>query len=53
MSEPKFKFTKDMVNERFIKMIQAQPGQATSAKPNVIEELKAKAGLNRIRNGRT
>ena len=52
MNNPKFKFTKDMVNEKFIKMLQEQPEQAKTAKPNALEMLKAKDGLNRIRNER-
>jgi len=49
----KFKFTKEMVNERFIKILQEQPEQAKTAQPNVLERLKAKAGLNKAGNERT
>ena len=54
MREPKYKFTKDMVNEAFIKMIQEQPEQPSTqpSKPNLLQEFKAKTGLNRIRNER-
>ena len=45
----KFKFTKEMVNERFIKMLQEQPGQPGNqpVKPNVLEELLAKGRLSK------
>ena len=54
MNKPKFKLTKEMVTERFIKILQEEPEQAKAqAKPNVLEILKSKAGLNRTRNERT
>jgi len=52
VNNPKFKFTKEMVTERFIKILQEEPVQDKTAKPNVLETLKAKTGLNRIRNER-
>ena len=47
VSNLKFKFTKDMVNERFIKMLQEEPAKDKTEKPNVLQTLLAKTKLGK------
>lgn len=44
VSDPQFKFTKDMVNERFIRMLQGGVEQPNNqpTKPNILQLLRAK-----------
>ena len=50
---PKFRYTKEMLIEEMVEALQEEPAQDKTAKPNVLEMLKAKTGLNRINNERT
>jgi len=43
VSKPNYKFTKEMVIERFIKMVHIQPEQAKpQGKPNLLRMMRAK-----------
>ena len=48
---PKFKYTKEMLIDEMVEALQEEP-KGITAKPNALEMLKAKAGLNRTRNER-
>lgn len=47
---PKFKFTQEMLNEKILNALSGrEPATDRTAQPNILEKLKAKAGLNRIK----
>ena len=50
----KFKFTQQDLDDMVVKALGAEPTKAEdkTTKPNVLEILKSKTGLNRIRNER-
>jgi len=47
VNKPNYKFTKEMVIERFINMVHTQPEQAKQlGKPNLIQLMRAKRELD-------